>query len=298
MLRPEFPGLPACRSLRFVLASTFAGSASAFVGLRVEARPADQPIQAFVTVSKCRRPGTGAVAADFTIRIDGQLITIADPDVTLPPEQDPNQKLSVVFVMDYSTSVTTLFRPQMEAAVIAFIDQMKDGEQAAVVKFNADNPLGASIVAPFTAIDTVGGNATLETAVLSDYPGDGTNLLDAVEVAVNHILTPPAALPAGPKAVIVISDGADNQSVIEASAIFELASENSIPIFTVGVGDLTLGDGEQLLTDLATRNGRRFLSCTDGPGDRGCLREHLVSLEQRVPDLRREWHHRLRGTRF
>ena len=111
------------------------------------------------------------IAADFTIRIDGQLVTIADPDVTLPPVQDPNQKLSVVFVMDYSTSVTTLFRPQMEAAVIAFIDEMKDGEQAAVVKFNADNPLGASIVAPFTAIDTVGGNATLETAVSVGLPG-------------------------------------------------------------------------------------------------------------------------------
>ncbi len=285
-------GLASLPAFAFVLASTFAGSASAFVGLRVEAKPADQPIQAFVIVTNMGVPVPGLTAADFEIRIDGQLVTLADPDVTLPPAQDPNQKLSVVFVMDYSTSVTNLFRPQMEAAVIAFIDQMKTGEQAAVVKFNADNPLGASIVAPFTAIDTVGGNATLETAVLSDYPGDGTNLLDAIQIAVNHILAPPAALPAGPKAVIVISDGVDNQSVIEASAIFQLASENSIPIFTVGVGDLSAGDptGEELLTDLAVRNGRRLFSCTDGPGDRGCLRDDLVAPEQRIPDFCREWH--------
>ena len=116
-------GLASLPAFAFVLASTFAGSASAFVELRVEAKPADQPIQAFVIVTNLGVPVPGLAAADFTIRIDGQLITIADPDVTLPPAQDPNQKLSVVFVMDYSTSVTTLFRPQMEAAVIAFIDR-------------------------------------------------------------------------------------------------------------------------------------------------------------------------------
>ena len=32
-------------------------------------------------------------------------------------------------------------RDAMQEAVIAFIDQMKDGEQAAVVKFNDTNPL-------------------------------------------------------------------------------------------------------------------------------------------------------------
>ena len=244
--------------LALVLASTVAGSASAEVELRVEGRPADQPIQAFVTVTNAGVPVPGLMAAAFTIRIDGEPITIADPDVTLPPAQDANQKLSVVFAMDYSTSVTTLFRPEMEAAVIAFIDAMETGDQAAVVKFNFDNPLGASIVAPFTAIDTVGGNATLETAVQSDYPGDGTNLLDALEVAVNHILNPPAPLPAGPKAVILISDGDDNRSVIEASDIFQLASTNGIPIFTIGVGDL-IPRGEQLMVDLGSETGGVYI---------------------------------------
>ena len=53
-------GLASLPAFAFVLASTFAGSASAFVGLRVEAKPADQPIQAFVIVTNAGRPGTRA----------------------------------------------------------------------------------------------------------------------------------------------------------------------------------------------------------------------------------------------
>ena len=82
--------------------------------------------------------------------------------MTLPPAQDPNQKLSVVFVMDYSQSVVDGFRVEMESSVIAFIEEMNDGDQAAVVKFNDTNPLRASVVAPFTAIDSVAGNPTLD----------------------------------------------------------------------------------------------------------------------------------------
>ena len=193
----------------------------------------------------------------FTIRIDGQLVTIQDPDVTLPPAQDPNQKLSVIFVMDYSLSVVNVARDAMQEAVIAFIATMKDGELAAVVKFNDTNPLRASVVAPFTAIDPVAGNAALEDLVRSDYPGDGTNLLEALEVALNHMLSPPAALPDGPKAIILISDGADNESEIEASDVFALANANSIPIFTVGVGDLT-NPGEALMIDLGAGTGGEY----------------------------------------
>lgn len=242
-----------------LFALAFAVPASADVDLRVEARPVDQPIQAFVTVtSSAGVPVPGLTAADFTVRIDSQLITLQGPDVTLPPAQDATQKLSVVFVMDYSQSVVAVARTEMQDAVIDFIAAMNDGDQAAVVKFNFENPLGASLVAPFTEIDAVLGNQPLVDAVLSDYPGDGTNLLDAVEVALNHMLNPPATLPDGPKAIILISDGAENSSLIEASDVFQLANANSIPIFTIGIGDLTIPGSEQLMRDLGFLTGGDF----------------------------------------
>ena len=67
--------------------------------------------------------------------------------------------------MDYSQSVVEAHRSEMQDAVMDFIDAMNDGDYAAVVKFNFDNPLGASVVAPFTEIDTVAGNQALIDAV-------------------------------------------------------------------------------------------------------------------------------------
>jgi VWFA-related protein len=258
-----FAGLPV---LGFLLASTFAGAALAEVELRLEARPASDPIQAYITVTSAGVPVAGLGAADFAITIDGVPVVIQGSDVTLPPSQDPNQKVSVVFVMDYSQSVVEEHRSQMQDAVIDFIDAMNDGDYAAVVKFNFDNPLGASVVAPFTEIDTVAGNQELVDAVRSDYPGNGTNLLDALEVALNHMLNPPAALPEGPKAIILVSDGADNSSEIEASDSIALANANSIPIFTIGVGDLNQPGAEALLSDLGFQTGGEYFPAPD-PGE-------------------------------
>ena len=72
---------------------------------------------------------------------------------TRPPSQDPNQKVSVVFAMDYSQSVENAALTAMQNAVISFINAMHDGDFAAIVKFNGTNPSLASVVQPFTAID-------------------------------------------------------------------------------------------------------------------------------------------------
>ena len=160
------------------------------------------PVQVFVKVTNTNgNPVPGLTADDFTIREDGTTLITADLDLTLPPSLDPNQHVSVVFAMDYSASVVRVARADMEAAVINFINTMQDGDFAAVIKFNTTNPAGASVVVPFTEIDTGTGNPELIAGVQSDYPGNGTNTLDALMVALNHIVTPPVALPDGPKAV-------------------------------------------------------------------------------------------------
>jgi hypothetical protein len=176
----------------------------------------------------------------------------------MPPDQNATQRVSIAFVMDYSQSVTDIALEAMQQAVIDFAENMTDGDRLAIVKFNDTNPARASVVLPFTAIDHGANNAAIEAAVLADYPGDGTNLLDALELAVNHFLAPPAALPAGPKAIVVISDGGENESDISEFEVVQLASANSIPIFTIGVGDLTIPRNVNLLTGLATSTGGQF----------------------------------------
>ncbi len=87
-------------ALWLLLATVFvAVPAWAEVELRVEAQPISDPIQAFVTVTDANGDlVAGLTAADFAVTLDGVPVVIQPSDLTLPPSQDPNQKVSVIFV--------------------------------------------------------------------------------------------------------------------------------------------------------------------------------------------------------
>ena len=94
--------------------------------------------------------------------------------------------------------------------------------------------------------------------LLADYPGDGTNLLDALELSVNQFLQATPPLPIGPKAIILISDGGENESSATLTDVIALANANSIPIFTIGVGDLDIGNRKDLMTGLGSETGGQY----------------------------------------
>lgn len=238
-------------------ATAYPGAALADVAIRVEARPADGPIEAFVRVTDAGAPVEGLAADDFTVLIDGQIVPIGG--LTLPPDQDGTQKVSVVFAMDYSGSVTEVALEAMQNAVIDFAETMSDGDFVALVKFNDTNPARASVVLPFTEIDHGVNNAAIAAKVVEEYPGDGTNILDAVEVAVNLFAAPALPLPAGPKAIVILSDGAENRSEVTQSEVVELANANGIPVFAIGVGDLSVPGSTELLTFLGDETGGQFI---------------------------------------
>ena len=245
--------LPLCAMLAAI---GVPGAAFADVQLRVDARPASDPIQAFVRVTDDNGvPIEDLAAGDFAVTIDGN--TVAIGGVTQPPAEDPNQRVSVVFVMDYSQSVQEVALEEMQAAIIEFVANMQDGDVAAIVKFNFTNLAGASVVLPFTVVDQGVNNQVFEDAVVAPYDGDGTNLLDALAVSVNHFLESPVTLPAGPKAIIVISDGGENESEISESEVIALANANNLPIFTIGVGNIGPIRTE-LMSGLASETGGEY----------------------------------------
>ncbi len=249
-----------------VLSAMFAAPAQAqvVVELRVEGRPADAPIQAFVKVTDAGVPVPSLDETDFTVLLDGAPLTIASGDVTLPPSLDPTQRVSVVFAMDYSASVVNLHRADMEAAVNAFIAAMLPGDHAAVVKFNATNPAGASVVTAFTEIDDGGPNdIALNAGVNSDYPGNGTNMADALLVALEHLQTSSATLPPGPKAIILIGDGSNSDGTASVEDVIAQANADSIPIFTIGIGEFSGPGRTAALTDLGLQTGGAFFPAPD-----------------------------------
>jgi VWFA-related protein len=250
-------------ALLLLAAAFFVGPAKAAVTLRIEAAPVTQPIQVFVTVTdSAGAPVANLDANAFRVALDDTLVT-SGITFTRPPSADPNQKVSVVFVMDYSKSVVNAALTAMQDSVISFINSMHDGDYAAIVKFNGTNPMRASVVQQFTRIEVPAGAgvSALTGAVMAPYDGDLTNLMDGLNVALNQFITPPVTLPPGPKAIIAVTDGLENASTTPEGAVIDSARANSIPIFTIGV---TATRNTTLLTRLPTLTGGEYIAAPTG----------------------------------
>jgi Ca-activated chloride channel homolog len=251
----------------FVMAAIVSGPVFAEVKLRVEARPITDPINVFVTVTNGGgNPVGGLTDQDFTVLVDG--VEVISPTLSLSPTQDPEQQVSVVFVMDYSSSTTSV-RPAMEEAVLTFLNSMVIGDYAAIIKFNETNPARVAVLQPFTRIDGLNGSAALAGAVTTPYVGQGSPVIDAVEVAVRQFAPPPTPLPAGPKVVILVSDGLDSDSEFDLGKVVSDALKENISVFSIGVGSLNetipgFGTGGQLLRELAFQTGGQYY---EAPGD-------------------------------
>jgi VWFA-related protein len=238
-----------------LMAAVLANPAQAAIDLRIQAAPVSDPIQAFVTVTDgSGNPVGGLTAGSFTLTLDGA--TVQQPGFSLPPNQNPDRKVSVVFVLDYSVSVQNAAKSAMEQAVTTFINSMDNGDYAAIIKFNNTNPSKASVVQAFTQIDGASGDSALLGALAAEYPGNGTNLLDALDLALNQFTSPTVTLPAGPKAIILLTDGGENSSTVTEGAVNDKARAQSIPIFTVGVSTILRAE---LLQRLATLSGGEYL---------------------------------------
>lgn len=237
--------------------------ARADVALRVQAQPVTDPIQAFVTVTDANGdPVGGLTGTDFTVLVDGVALATA-PTFSLPPGQNPGQHVSVVFAMDYSPSVTDTSRTAMEQAVVDFINAMQVGDYAAIVKFNGTNANKASVVQAFTRIDGGAGTAALVAAARTDYPGRESNILDAIVVSVGQFTAPPVPLPAGPRAILLLTDGAENGSTADINTALQGAIDANISVFAVGVGDFSSTTSQRMLNTLTSETSGEFFPTTD-----------------------------------
>jgi VWFA-related protein len=266
------------------------GPAQAAVDVRVEARPVSEPIEVFVNVTNSSgQPVSGLTASDFTVLVDGTVVQ--SPNFTLPPSQDDSQRVSVVFAMDMSSSIQSSALAPMQDAVTAFINAMRPGDYAAVVKFNNTNPDKASVVQEFTRIDDGAGDSALIGAVTAPYPGTGSNVLDGVKLSIQQLTAPPVSLPPGPKAVVLLSDGRDNSSTSTMSEVIAAANAASIPVFAIGVGTLT-STGRTFLQDLASGTGGAFLEAPNNSQIDGAYQqvknmlsnEYLLSFTSSISD--------------
>jgi VWFA-related protein len=177
---------------------------------------------------------------------NGTLITPSS--VTAVGESAP---LTTMLVMDVSGSMA--YGQKLEsakAAAIAYVNQMRKGDEAGLVSFNTK----ITYVQPTTT-----DRAALKAAIDGLTTESDTAMYDAVYEAIDLLQAF-----TGRKAVIVLTDGMDNRSTYTAEDVLARIGPEGLTISTIGLGDPSkktaeyAGIDEPALKNLAAQAGGTY----------------------------------------
>ena len=168
--------------------------------------------------------------------------------------------LSVGLVFDMSGSMGDKLRTSRQA-VVQFLKTMNPQDEAFLVEFSDRAELAVGFSSRMEVI---------ENKLMSARPGGLTAMLDAGELALHEMEK--AKNPR--KAVLIISDGGDNNSRYSANDLESLVREADVQIYAMGVFEPSIFpaltreevSGPRLLSELAEQTGGRAFSAAD-PND-------------------------------
>ena len=216
-------------------------------------KPEEQKLQAPITVDVNR------VNMLFTVTDRrGRFITdLAKDDVEVIESKRSQQiiefvaesdlPLRIAILIDTSNSIRDRFRFQQDAANEFIKSVMRPVDKAIVVSFDT----GPELVADLTADVEV-----LEKAVRSLRPGGGTALYDAIYFASRDKLMQDQPLHQYRRAIIVLSDGEDNQSRYSRDQALELAHKADAVIYSISTNITRIDtDGDKVLKYFAGETG-------------------------------------------
>jgi Ca-activated chloride channel family protein len=156
--------------------------------------------------------------------------------------------LRLAILIDTSNSIRERFRFQQEAA-IAFVDGTVRPRQdkALVVSFDT----AAELVTDLT--DEV---RVLEKAIQGLRPGGGTSMYDAIFFACRDKLMQDQPLYKFRRAMVVLSDGEDNQSRYTRDQALEMAQKADVTIYTISTNITRIEtEGDKVLRYFAAETG-------------------------------------------
>ncbi len=162
--------------------------------------------------------------------------------------QQINLPLRVGIVIDASTSIRSRFQFEQQSATEFLLDVLRSkNDRAFVMGFD---------VTPTVTADWTNDQDALETGINKLSPGGGTALFDAVYVACRDKLGTSRGPEPVRKAIILISDGEDNQSrVYLPEAVKECERAETI-IYAISTNwTPSRGEGDKVLQALAEQTG-------------------------------------------
>lgn len=174
---------------------------------------------------------------------DGRADTIADFSVREFSDQD-GIPYELALALDYSGTMGSNIEA-LEDAASGFVKLKRSQDRIALVKFDKEPQL----VAPLTA-------STAD--LLSKFDGKGLRgfggysaVYSAAKMGADQVALAPGD---HPRAVVLFTDGEDNASTINPTALYSLCRQNNIPIFTIAFGAVN----RDALSDISSFTGGRF----------------------------------------
>jgi Ca-activated chloride channel homolog len=176
--------------------------------------------------------------------------------------------VSIGLVLDFSHSMSDKFS-RLQQAVAQFLKTSNPQDEFCLVEFRDR----AALAMGFTAAP-----AEIQNRVAFVKPKGSTALLDAVYLGLRQMKK--AHNPR--KALLIVSDGADNNSRFRTRDVENLARESDVEIYSIGIVDWTppqRGEVEQpagaaLLDEISEQGGGRYYE-VDNPGELPAVAEKI-----------------------
>jgi hypothetical protein len=150
-------------------------------------------------------------------------------DFTIEEHTGDSLKNAVAVIMDHSGSLGMFRAFEIEKGVKALIQQKNKNDALALVKY--DNFIG---IESFLTDDPKALDTLLLMNGMLGY-GGYTALLDAINTGISLLKNTEGF---DRKAVLILTDGMENCSVINRQQLLQRALENNIGIYTIGFGNM------------------------------------------------------------
>ncbi len=241
--------------MRFSVACLVAAVALSVAGAQQPAAPASTPpddssvirtqvtrVNMLFTVTDKK----GRFVTDLS-RDDFQVFESKKPQRILEFTSETDLPLRLAILVDTSNSIRDRFRFQQEAATNFVNSVMRQQDKATVVSFDT---------APELVADLTNDTSVLERAIHNLRPGGGTSLYDAVYFACRDKLMLDQPLYKFRRAMVILSDGDDNESRNSRDQALEMAQRADTVIYTISTNISHIEtEGDKVLRYFAEQTG-------------------------------------------
>ncbi len=188
----------------------------------------------------------GRFVTDLT-KGDFEIIESKRPQSIIEFTSEADLPLRLAILIDTSNSIRDRFKFQQEAAIEFVNSVMRPQDRAVVISFDT----GAELVADLTN-DT----NKLANAIRGLRPGGGTALFDAIFFACRDKLMQDQPQHKFRRAMVILSDGDDNQSKYTRDQSLEMAHKADVAVYSISTNITRIqSDGDKILKYLSAETG-------------------------------------------